>query len=207
MQRLPGASGPLLAATVLAAVSAFVVGMFLKPDNWRELEPLFFLTTLACAAVLLPARLWSGPADESWPRRLVFLGLGLLIGMAALCCDDAQAPRPATGTDLTQRIFGLLYADNHSLPLAACYLSYFGLMFITLRWWKIAEESRPRRLNVQPIVATAFWAYLLLFLLPAAPQRLEGFFSLVLTSFIVQIVSPWAPRSQPRGKRLRLLNA
>ena len=75
--------------------------MFLKPDNWRELEPLFFLTTLACAAVLLPARLWSGPADESWPRRLVFLGLGFLIGMAALCCDDAAgtASRHGHGFD------------------------------------------------------------------------------------------------------------
>ena len=39
---------------------------------------------------------------------------------------------------------------------------------------------------------------------PAAQGREEGFLSLVLTSVIVQVVSPWEPRCQDRRKRLRL---
>ena len=39
----------------------------------------------------------------------------------------------------TNPFFGLLYPDNRSLPVLVCYLSYFGLMFLALRWWKIVH--------------------------------------------------------------------
>jgi eukaryotic-like serine/threonine-protein kinase len=217
-QRLASASGPLLAATGLAAVSAFVLGVLLNSGGWNELAPvLFFLTTLSCAAVLLPAQIWSKPAEESWERRLIFMGLGLAIGLAGLWFDAFQLPwpglgdvdslKPYAGSEARHPFFGKIYPNNESLPVLACYLSYFGLMFLALRWWKIAEENRLRRVNAGAIWATAFWAYLLLFLLPATHQRQEGFLSLVLTSVIVQLVSPWEPRNQERSKKLRLRNA
>ena len=80
-------------------------------------------------------------------------------------------------------------------------------MFLALRWWKLSEPMRPARFRVKAVIAAAFWAYLLLFLLPASPQRREAFLAFVLTSVVVQLVSPWQPRGQERGKRLRLRSA
>ena len=212
-QRLADVVGTLLAASFLALVSAFVLGTFLKLDAWQELAK---VTALGCAAILVPAKLWSRPVEESWTRRLIFMGLGLVIGLAALWLDGFQLPlpwaggadadslRPLGGSEQRHPVFGLLYGDNRSLPVLACYLSYFGLMFLALRWWKIGEENRPQRFNLQSVLATAFWAYILLFLLPASDQRQEGFLSLVLISTIVQLVSPWEPRSRERSKKLRL---
>src|SRR6202011_5184220 len=68
-QRLADVSGPLLAATFLAGLSAYVLGVLLQPGDWQALAPVFFLTTLGCAAVLIAARLWTRPVEESWLRR------------------------------------------------------------------------------------------------------------------------------------------
>ncbi len=217
--RLANVSGSLLMATFLAGICAFVLGVLLKPDDWRGLTPVFFLTTLSSAAVLVSGKIWTRSVDESWVRRLIFMGLGLAIGLAALWFDGFDLPmpwsaggqadslRPLETSEPRHPFFGFLYPDNRSLPVVACYLSYFGLMFLALRWWKMSEEHRPQRFHVQPVLATVFWAYLLLFLLPAAQQRQAAFLSLVLTSVIVQLVSPWEPRNQERSKRLRLHHA
>jgi len=147
------------------------------------------------------------------------MGMGMLIGLASLWFDGYELPLPFvsshqpdsllpwSGLETRHPFFGFLYPDNQSLPVLAGYLSYFGLLFLALRWWKLAEEHRPQRFNPKATLAVAFWAYLLLFLLPATHQRREGFLSIVLTSVIVQIVSPWVPPSQERTKKLRLPNA
>ena len=42
----------------------------------------------------------------------------------------------------TRSFFTGLYPENRSMPMLACYLGYFGLMFLVLRWWKTAEPTR-----------------------------------------------------------------
>jgi hypothetical protein len=215
-QRVAEVSGTLLLATFLAGVSAFLLGLLLHQGDRQETAPVFFLTTLGCAAVLVPTKLWSKPVEESWPRRFLFMGLGLVIGVSALWLDGYELPlpwnlnshvdslRPLNGPEQRHAFYGLLYPDNRTLPVLGCYLSYFGLMFLALRWWKVGEENRPQRFSVQTVLAAAFWAYILLFLLPSTHQRQEGFLSLVLTSVIVQVVSPWQRRNHERSKKLRL---
>ena len=96
------------------------------------------------------------------------------------------------------------WSENRSMPMLACYLGFFGLMFLVLRWWKTAEERRGRRFSLKPVVAAALWSYLLLFLLPAAPQRQLGFMTMIMTAIVCQLVSPWKEPTPMRGKRLRL---
>src|SRR5207253_10112880 len=127
-QRLAEGTRTLLAATGLAAVSACILAVLLTPGDWQELAPVFFLTTLGCAAVLVPAQCWTRPAEESWPRRLLFMGLGLVVGLAALWFDGYDLPlpwsqagevdslRPVDGPETRHSLFGLLYPDNRSLP-------------------------------------------------------------------------------------------
>ena len=216
-QALAELAGSLLLANFLAFLSTLLLTGLIKPDRWFTLAPIFFVTCLGSGAVLVAAKLWPGPADESWARRLIFMGVGLAIGLAALWLDGFELPLPGLGgsqADSLQPLrspeppsrhlfFGFLYPENRSLPIMACYLSYFGLMFLALRWWKIGDEHRPQRFSIQPVLATAFWAYILLFLLPATHQRQEAFLSLVLISVLVQVVSPWEPRTQERSKKLR----
>jgi hypothetical protein len=88
--------------------------------------------------------------------------------------------------------------------MLACYLGYFGLMFLILRWWKNAEPTRSKRFSLKPVIATAFWGYILLFMLPAAPQRHTALVALALASAVVQTVSPWKERVAILKKKVRL---
>jgi hypothetical protein len=71
----------------------------------------------------------------------------------------------------------------------------------------MAERQRPQRFSFGPVLATGFWAFALLLLfvfvgtLPEAPQ---GMLPLLITSAVVQIVSPWQQPPPPITKRMRL---
>src|SRR5205085_4491933 len=46
-----------------------------------------------------------------------------------------------------------LFRDGPDLPVAACYLSYFGLAFFALRWWKMADRRRSHRFSLFAVLA------------------------------------------------------
>ncbi|MCS7046536.1 MAG: hypothetical protein NZO58_09290, partial [Gemmataceae bacterium] len=144
--------------------------------------------------------------------------LGLGIGVLALWLDgqlptstwDAEAfyrlaPAVPGAQPRKHPFYDAFYPPNTWLPNAACWLSYFGLMFLVLRWWKDVEETRPARFSVMALAATCFWAFLLLFLLPTSRERQIGFTTMALTSVIVQLCSPRRrPLPPPRSKPVRL---
>ena len=88
--------------------------------------------------------------------------------------------------------------------LAIAVTFFLGLMFLLLRWWKTTESGRSRRFSFKPVIVVGFWAYILLFLLPAAHHREIGFVSLVLTAVVCQLSSPWQETIPVRKKKLRL---
>jgi hypothetical protein len=102
------------------------------------------------------------------------------------------------------RIYG---HENTSMPVLACYVCYFGLMFLVLRWWKVTETYRKRRFSVLALVAVGLWGYLLLFLLPSVPQRELAFVSLLLSAVVCQVSCPWKEKVPVRKKKLRLAMA
>jgi hypothetical protein len=89
------------------------------------------------------------------------------------------------------------------LPVAACYLAYFGLAFFALRWWKMAERRRPQRFSLYSVLAAGFWGYVLLWLWPRSSPP-AGLVALVMAAVIVQLVSPWEEPPAPRSRKLRL---
>ena len=215
--RLAEISGMLLFALALALLLSMGWALIFQHGDWRALAPTFFVSAAASWALLIPGKLWRGAVEESWQRRLVLMGLGLGIGLLALWLDgyplplpgqvdtlEALAPQPRGVSETRHPFYSALYPDNRSLPVFACYLSYFGLMFLVLRWWKNVEEQRPQRFSFHAFLATCFWAYILLFLLPSAEERRLGFATMALTSVIVQVVSPRREPSTRPGKRLRL---
>src|SRR5262249_20109826 len=84
----------------------------------------------------------------------------------------------------------------------AAYLSYYGLAFFALRWWRMADRRRARRFSLFPILASGFWSSLLLLLVGS--QYWHGIVVLMMTAAIVQLSSPWDQPPTPAPKRLRL---
>ena len=97
------------------------------------------------------------------------------------------------------------------LPRSASYVAYFGLAFFATRWWKLADRRRPRRLRLGPVLAAAFWGYILLVMLPSLRFQDKAlgaaFIALVGAAIIVQWVSPWEGPAAPRPRQLRLRGA
>jgi hypothetical protein len=206
----------LLMALGLALIGSMGWALVFQRGDWGVLAPTFFLSAICSWACLIPGKLWKSAVDDSWQRRLALMTLGLGIGVFALWLDgyslplpwdteaEALAPAPRDLGAVRHPLYSALYPDNHSLPVLACWVSYFGLMFLVVRWWKDVEAQRPHRFSMHAFLATCFWAYILLFLLPTARERQIGFATMVLTSAIVQLASPRKEPITPPGKRLRL---
>jgi hypothetical protein len=209
-------------AAVLAGVFSILLTAVVLSNNLTEIGVCFFLTVASSWAVLVPSKLWPARDSDSWARRGVMLVCGLLVGLLALWLDgrptsdflsmetpeqevwEARASREPGNPDSRthQPVVFSMMTYNLKIPVAACYLSYFGLAFFVLRWWKMADRRRGQRFSLFPVLAAGFWAYLLLILWPWVMHR--GVVALVMTSAIVQLVSPWDQPPPPRAKRLRL---
>ncbi len=210
--------GSLVLAVLLAALLCLVWAATAQVLDFSFVEQYFFLTVACCWAVLIPAKFWTHAVEDSWARRVVLLGLGLVIGLEALWLEihplsplglpAVQAGGLENGPEPKRPAphpwFDRLFPDNPSRSPAVAFLSYFGLTFLVMRWWKLVERTRPQRFRFGPVLLAAFWAYLFLFLLPGGREREAAFVALVTASAIVQFVSPWERPQPARSRRLRL---
>ena len=115
------------------------------------------------------------------------------------------ALRTVAGMTLLSRIAGLARDAACSRVFGAGPVwSSFALAFMLVRWWKMTEPTRPRRIALFPVLAVAFWALVLVFLWPAWPEQPAGPLALITSSIIVQCVSPWEPPPPPLPRRVRL---
>jgi hypothetical protein len=193
-----------LALTVLFAFVGAALGAVVSrgATNPAQIGSIFFLTVAATWAVLVPAKFWTERRGDPWARRVILMVLGILIGLGALWLDGwssgLEAPPELAPPDSA--------TPANGLPQAACYLTYFALAFFALRWWRMADRRRPQRFSFAPILGAGFWGLVLLMLvlLAQAQDLWRGPLVLVLTSAIVQLVSPWEPPPPPAAKRMRL---
>jgi hypothetical protein len=226
-QRWSELSSALLLSIIMSAMLAVGWVLLTGQGKFDKLAPVFFVGVACSWAVLIPNKLWPpSKEDDSWTRRLVLMTLGFVVAILALWLDGYELPMPWSpqarfevlqpwqgDADVQKNLRhswlgGLTRKENTSMPILACYLSYFGLMFLILRWWKITETNRSKRVSFKPLFATAFWGYLLLFLLPSAHHREIGFISMMTAAIVVQTASPWKERPAFRPKkRLRLVAA
>lgn len=194
------------------ALSAMLAGLFItlwtKLANLGELTQIgtgFFLTVAVCWAVLIPAKIWDGRPGDSSVRRAVMLVLGLLVGLGAMWLDGWTLPQQNLEDGVIMVGDMPMLGDGDSLTVAAGYLSYFGLSLFALRWWRLADRTRAHRFSLAPILGAGFWAVVLLLVWPwshvPSPQ---GAVALVLSSVIVQLVSPWEAPPPAAAKRMRL---
>jgi serine/threonine protein kinase len=174
----------------------------------------FFLTVAACWAVLIPAKIWNERQGDTGLRRGVMMVLGVLIGFLALwiggwlfagSAGASSSTRDGAVVQFGQSMSGgPMFQDSEDIFAAARMLTYFGLAFFAVRWWKMADRHRRQRFSFAPILGAGIWAAVLLLVWPWQQSPPHGAVALVLTAAIVQLVSPWEPRPVPAAKRLRL---
>jgi len=187
--------------------AALATMLWAAPGGMKDLTEIgtfFFLTVLACWAVLIPAKFWSNKTKDSWSRRLVMLALGLVVGVSALWLEGwlprlPPTPDLSTGFGPARSLSGILPSGGYSD--VAAYLSYFALAFFALRWWKMAERNRTQRFTFAPILGAGFWSLILLLIWP---QPWRGALVLIVAAAIIQLVSPWEAPPAPPSKRVKL---
>ncbi|GIW81074.1 MAG: hypothetical protein KatS3mg105_2881 [Gemmatales bacterium] len=161
----------------------------------------FFLTVAACWAVLIPSKFWQRRRNDSAYRRLVMLFVGLLLGLLALWLDGWSLVSWPKGRPFEFKNWSSpLLQTNEGFSNLAGYLSYFGLTFFSVRWWRMAERMRSSRVSLLPVMAASFWALILQLIWPDTRAAI----ALILASLIVQIVSPWAPPPPRAARPMRL---
>jgi hypothetical protein len=199
--------GSLALTALFAALATMLWAAVGRVNDLTDLGAGFFLTVAVCWAVLVPAKFWNSQRGDSGVRRAVMMILGVLVGLGSLWLDGWTIGLPTSDsvwtTASTESVPSLLFGQRQGIPIAAGYLSYFGLAFFALRWWKLADPRRSQRFSFAPILATGFWALVLLLVWPW-PQVPQGAVPLVVASAIIQLVSPWDQPPPPTAKRVRL---
>ncbi len=197
--------GSMALTVVFAGVGVALWATLQRVQEANVVSSAFFLTVAASWAVMIPAKLWTERRGDNWARRVVMLLLGAGVGVLALWLDGWNLPllNPSPPTTLP---------DGTSIPAALLpatmgkelsYLTFYGLAFFALRWWKMTDRRRGQRFSVAPVLAAGFWAILLMMFLRARADW-HTVLVLGLTSAIVQLVSPWRQPPPSQGRRLRL---
>jgi eukaryotic-like serine/threonine-protein kinase len=193
-----------LSLTVLfAAVATVLWAAVGHTRDFNFLGTVFYLITAVSWSILIPSKFWTDRRGDGWLRRVVLLLVGALIGLGALWLDGwgAQGP-PQVHLTPSATTSAMSALAPPGVLNEASYISYFGLAFFALRWWRMADRRRPHRFSFAPVLAAAFWGLVLL--LVAERQLWYGIGVLMISSAVVQLVSPWEPPPPPPAKRMRL---
>lgn len=195
-------TGAMAKSALFAGITTTLWAALRLTDNtWGDIGMLFFLTLGICWAILIPTKFWNSLKEDEWKRRLILTGCGALIGILALWLEGWT---PSLG----DFVDGQALQGKNAVTLAtgAGFISYFGLTFGLLRWWKTTNRRRSSWFSFFPVIATGFWALVLLILYPN-PEKPYGAAALVMSSMILQWVSPWQAPPPALPKRVRMRRA
>lgn len=202
-QRAMELSGSMLIAAMVAAAASAAM-MLIEGFRYAPTGPkpeqfawLALSSTVGAWAVLIAAKFWEGVHGEALLRRLVLMVVGLgvgLIGWAFAAGLMAELP-PASGYPLppNYKLPPSFYAAD-GRPLALAFMAVFGTLFFVIRWWRMADPMRRKRISLIAVLLSAAAAGLVAavwqFPQPWLPM------TAVAMSVAVQLSAPWA-----RGRR------
>jgi len=192
-------TGALVSSAVLAVLATLLWGVLDRGREFAEFGAAAYLTLLGSWMVLTMGKFWEQKRGNSWARRLVMLVGGVGMGLAAawlggwslqsIWPQGTSLASVSSETILSNRIFG--------------YLGFYAIAFALLRWWRLTYRTRSKRFALFPVFCAGIVG---LMLMPMWPDQnaITGPLVLILTSIIVQIVSPWEPPAPKSVRRLKL---
>ena len=208
-ERITELVGSMLGGAVVAVTMCLVMGLVVSlgakqgfsVDRYSQYGWLILMSVVGTWTILIPTKAWEGSRGEPRLRRFVLMIFGLLLGLAAagaavgLMVDlphDSNFPSLDMG-EITRLHSSTMYAD-HALSQMKYYVVAFGLLFLTVRWWRQTDPLRKSRLNLWTMFGCAFMAALIADACGFPQPWLVMFVCAV--SVAVQLSSPWIPPRQ-----------
>ena len=198
-------AAPLTALLALPAAS--VLGI-LPAEEPERLAYLIVMALLGTWSLLATGKAVEGRSFDATTRRMLYVGIGLVLGTVAFLYGQAFRfqPLPAgprgvpVATGVVPWLVGAV-RPNELLALES--LIYFGGLFLINGWAKLAARDRKARFRVWPVLVASFCAALLWPILPTADPY--GVAVAVLIATVTQLVSPWneAAAAYARANRTR----
>ena len=188
------ATSMLWAAPITALLALPAAGMLaIEPSQSpQQFAYLIVLALLGTWSLLASDKAFEGRSLDPATRRLISLGIGLLLGIVSLVFDEVFRLGPPSGTSRYILHQTAAWFDPRwgTLPWATTEsLAYFGALFLAGGWWKLAGRDRKSRFRIWPI----FFASLVgLLLVPFSPTpQPYGIAVAALIATVTQLVSPW----------------
>jgi hypothetical protein len=201
--RMTELAGSMVMAVLFAGIASVLLAALNLSDNMAALATMFFQTVAVCWAVLIPSKFWVQKTNDEWSRRLVLMACGAIVGLGALWLDG-WTTAPAIATNISSPSSESSSWHNNPVAVGAGFVSFFGLALGLLRWWKVSDRRRGSWFSFFPVLATGVWGVLLTLVVWPWKDRPYGVAALILSSMIVQWVSPWTAPPPPTPRRLKL---
>ncbi|MBX3433626.1 MAG: serine/threonine protein kinase [Pirellulales bacterium] len=206
--RLSSLLGSLLIAALVGSIAALVAAVFALPRFSFETYLWIAIVTVGGSwGVMIPAKLAEGHVEDQAPLRFSLLLAGALVGATAWLAADFLMLKLPASTDFAPGPWDTLTGGSSNSVLSQqvrsgqgvdlslqMHAAYFGCLLLALRWWKMAEWSRPARVSVWSI-AVAVAAAWLMSLVWWYPQPI-GVLAAAAIAFTVQLSSPWLTPEQ-----------
>ena len=190
--RVAELAGSMLWAAPATAVLAVIAAVWLGVDLNARPEQLVYLYTTALLGtwgVMIPAKALEGRKVDVKLRKLVFLLIGVLVGLAVwvLARWLGVGPLPTWETGTSDVFFNV--AGPAPVPSALGYAVYFGLIYGLVGWSWMTARDRSKRFRIVPAAKAALVAGLLGLLWPSPQPMLLA--AVGLTALVAQSVTPW----------------
>lgn len=204
--------GSMLTAGIVGPVTALLACLLMGPTlNFELFLWMATVTSLSAWAMLVPSQILEGRMEDHAPLRFGNLLIGALVGLVAwMISDAAYVGLPSSGdfspgpndTILSEmfrwRVEGLQAAFQSGTVFGppTMYVAFFAFLFVAIRWWRLAEWTRPSRVSLWSTAFAGFigWALTFFWWFPQP----TGLLVAAAIAFTVQLSSPWLSPSQRR---------
>ena len=209
-ERVTELVGSMLGGAVVAVTMCLVMGLVVSlgsperfsVDHYSQYGWLILMSVIGTWAILVPTKAWEGSRGETRLRRFVLMVFGLVLGLAAagaavgLMVDlPHDSDFPSLAMHEITGMQSLNMQAKNALPQMKYYLAAFGLLLLTVRWWRQTDPLRKSRLNLWTMFGCAFMAALIADACGFPQPWLVMFACAVSVS--VQLASPWVhPRQR-----------
>src|SRR4051794_17281875 len=151
------ATSMLWAAPLIALLSLPIAGMLgIEPaEAPQQLAYLIVMGLLGTWSLLTAGKAFEGRSLDPATRRLISLGIGLLLATASIAFDEVfrLGPPSATSNDVMRQTVAWLDPQWSTLPWATTEtLAYFGALSLVGSWSALASRDRKARFRIWPIL-------------------------------------------------------
>jgi serine/threonine protein kinase len=194
--RLAEGSAAMLLATLLAGVASVLAAGLMQFDKFEECALLAAVTLAGSWAVIVPGKMMEGRTGDPVLRRLTMAAIGLGLGWGATYLDGLLAVGWLSDPQRAPRMFESLGWLPRSLGEA----SYFGIVFLGPRWWRLADSRRELRFNPWLVIVPGFWAAVVSAFWHGGPHDPE-MWRIAATSLVAAVTQLACPWEDTTGRR------